>query len=127
MSVELIKVSIGELWDKYTILLIKQEKIKNREKLKSISTEVKFLNKNMEKYNYKENELFLKLKSINLQLWEIEDKLRIKELNKDFSKEFIELARNVYIINDKRAECKRKINLFFGSAIQEIKDYVKYD
>lgn len=127
MTIELIQVSIGELWDKYSILLIKQEKIKDKDKLKNIVSEIQFLDQNMKKYNYKDNQLFLQLKNINLQLWDIEDKIRIKELNKDFSNEFIQLARNVYIVNDKRAECKKKINILFRSKIHEVKDYVKYN
>lgn len=127
MATELVNVSIGELWDKYTILLIKQEKIKNIEKLKSVSIEIQYLNENMSKYDFLTNDLFLDLKDINLRLWDIEDQLRIKEFNKEFDREFIDLARSVYITNDKRAVYKTKINNFFGSAVQEIKDYVKYD
>ena len=123
---ELIHVSIGELWDKYTILLIKKQEINNNEKLKSIDLELKLLDTKMQKYNYIDNPLFLKLKNINEQLWKIEDSIRIKELNKEFDDIFIDLARNVYITNDKRCECKNKINDFYGSSIQEIKEYINY-
>jgi predicted GH43/DUF377 family glycosyl hydrolase len=123
---EFINVSIGELWDKYTILLIKKEQIKNKDKLKSINLELDLLSKNMNKYNYQDNELFLDLKKINEQLWGIEDAIRIKEFNKEFDNKFIELARSVYVTNDKRGECKKKINELFGCSIQEIKDYVNY-
>lgn len=126
-STELVNVSIGELWDKYTILLIKKEKIKNEEKLKSVDLELKLLSKNMNKYNYQDNKFFLDLKKINEQLWEIEDSIRIKELNKEFDNDFIELARSVYVKNDKRADCKKNINELFGCSIQEIKDYVNYN
>jgi type III secretory pathway component EscV len=126
MSTELINISIGELWDKYTILLIKQEKVKNLEKLEKVHTEINFLDKNMSRYDYINNELFKKLKEINIKLWNIEDKLRIKELNKEFDEEFITLARSVYVTNDMRGEYKNKINDFFGSTIYEVKDYVNY-
>jgi hypothetical protein len=127
MSTELIHISIGELWDKFTILLIKKEKVKDIEKLQSINTEIDFLNKNMDNYAYRNNKLFIKLKEINIQLWDIEDKLRIKELDKEFDAEFIELARSVYVTNDKRGEYKNKINEVFGSSIKEVKQYVKYN
>jgi hypothetical protein len=126
MTTELVYISIGELWDKYTILLIKREKITNIEKQKSVSTEIELLKKNMDKYDYSSNEFFIHLKNTNLQLWDIEDKLRVKELKKEFDAEFIELARNVYITNDKRAFYKTQINNYFGSTVQEIKEYVKY-
>jgi len=80
----------------------------------------------MKKYQYENSKMFLDLQHINEQLWMIEDGIRIKELNKEFDKEFIELVRSVYIINDKRAICKKKINEVFGSTIQEIKEYTKY-
>jgi hypothetical protein len=126
MSVN-IPVSIGELWDKYTILIIKKEKIKDENKLKHIITEIKYLDEIMNKYQYNENKLFIELKNINDMLWNIEDKLRVKETQKSFDNEFIELARAVYFTNDKRAEIKKQINIDFDSIIYEIKDYVKYN
>jgi hypothetical protein len=126
MNTELVHVSIGELWDKYSILLIKKKKITDIEKLKIINTEINLLTENMNKFNYNNDNLFHNLKNINLKLWNIEDKLRIKELNKEFDTEFITFARNVYIINDKRAECKKEINIKYNSSILEIKEYVKY-
>lgn len=126
MSSELVNISIGELWDKYSILLIKKDKINNIEKKKYINLEIKYLNTNMNKYEFKTNSLFINLKKINEKLWDIEDKLRIKELNKEFDEDFINLARNVYFTNDERAICKKDINNLFGSNIHEIKDYVKY-
>jgi len=124
---ELINVSIGELWDKYTILLIKKEKVTDKDKLRYINLELEFLDENMKKYSQNGNKMFLDLKNINEQLWDIEDNIRVKELNKQFDAEFIDLARSVYIINDKRAICKQDINTFFGSFIQEVKNYKKYD
>ena len=121
-----IPVSIGELWDKYTILLIKQEKIKNKEKIKYINIEIDYLNNIMKDFSYSNNMDFIELKKINESLWNIEDQLRIKEQKKEFDNEFINLARNVYFTNDKRAELKRKINENNNSLIYEIKDYVNY-
>jgi hypothetical protein len=121
-----IPVSIGELWDKYSILLIKKNKINDCEKLKYLNIEISLLDNFMNKYPYNNNELFLNLKLVNDSLWNIEDKLRIKELNKSFDDEFIQLARSVYYTNDKRADIKKQINILFMSNIHEVKNYVKY-
>jgi len=121
-----VPISIGKLWDKYSILLIKKEKIKNENKLKYIETEINYLDKLMSNYSYNEDNLFLNLKNINKKLWNIEDELRIKEKNQEFDSIFIELARSVYYTNDKRAEIKKKINIKFNSDIHEVKDYIKY-
>lgn len=123
---EQIHISIGELWDKFTILLIKKDKINDEDKKKHVMNEIKVLTTNMDKYSYHDHELFIELKEINLALWDIEDRLRIKELNQCFDDEFILLARSVYTTNDKRAEIKYKINTLYGSSIFEVKDYVKY-
>ena len=123
---EQIHISVGELWDKFTILFIKKDKIKDENKKKHVLNEINVLTTNMDRYNYRDHELFIELKEINLALWDIEDKLRIKELNKCFDDEFILLARSVYSTNDKRAEIKHKINTLYGSSIFEVKDYVKY-
>jgi hypothetical protein len=122
----LVPISIGELWDKYTILLIKKNKIKDETKLNFIMLEIKLLNELMNNYLYNENELFINLHEINKKLWDIEDKIRIKEKNKNFDNEFIELARSVYYDNDIRAEIKKQINISFGSIIHEVKYYVNY-
>lgn len=127
MKTEKIHISVGELWDKYTILLIKEKKIKNKEKLELIKLELKLLDENMNKYNYKTNNMFLELQFINEKLWDIEDNIRIKESKKEFDDIFIELARNVYITNDKRAQCKNSINESLGSSIKEVKAYAKYN
>ena len=122
-----IPVSIGELWDKYTILLIKQHKIQDENKLQHVSKEEELLKIHMQSFSlYKENPLFIELKNTNEKLWDIEDKLRIKELKQNFDSEFIELARSVYYVNDKRAEIKKQINVHFGSSIHEVKEYVEY-
>lgn len=126
MSVH-IPVSIGELWDKYTILLIKQNKVTDKIKLNHVNNELKYLNTFMEKYHYKDNKLFIQLKSINEKLWDIEDSIRLKEKKKIFDDEFIELARAVYYTNDERGDIKKEINVLFNSVIHEVKNYEKYN
>ena len=126
MSVQ-IPVSIGELWDKYTILLIKQNKVTDKIKLNHVNNELNYLNTFMEKYDYKDNKLFIQLKSINEKLWDIEDNLRLKEKKKNFDGEFIDLARSVYYTNDKRGDVKKEINVLFKSTIHEVKNYEKYN
>jgi len=121
-----VPVSIGELWDKYTILLIKQEKIKDKDKKKYINIEINYLINIMKDFSYINDTDFIELKKTNESLWNIEDQLRIKEQKKEFDNDFINLARNVYFTNDKRAELKRKINENNNSLIFEIKDYVNY-
>ena len=127
MTIEEINVSIGELWDKFTILLIKKDKITNQEKLKIVLNEIAFLQPKMDKYEYLSNINFINLKETNLKLWEVEDELRIKETVKRFDNEFILLARRVYYLNDIRSEFKGKINKEFGSEIGEVKDYIDYN
>lgn len=122
-----IPVSIGELWDKYTILLIKQNKVTDKIKLNHVNNELKYLNTFMEKYHYKDNKLFIQLKSINEKLWDIEDSIRLKEKKKNFDDEFIELARAVYYTNDERGDIKKEINVLFNSVIHEVKNYEKYN
>ena len=123
---ELVNVSIGELWDKYTILLIKNEKITDKNKLEFVNNELELLYNNMKKYDFEKNNLFIELKNINNKLWNIEDNIRKKELNNEFDEEFIKLARNVYFTNDKRSDIKREINKLFSSNIYEVKSYEKY-
>jgi len=122
-----IPVSIGELWDKYTILLIKHERIRDREKRTLVDYELDQLQPFMDKYTYyAKNREFIELIQVNESLWEIEDSLRVKEANGVFDQEFIDLARQVYYVNDRRAEIKKNINVAFGSAIHEVKDYIQY-
>lgn len=121
-----VPISIGELIDKITILEIKKDKLKNL-KLKNILNELSFLRAVLEKNRILiPDEIFLQLKSINLTLWDIEDKIRIKEKNKEFDNEFIELARSVYLNNDRRSETKKELNIMFNSEIIEEKSYEKY-
>ena len=125
----LSEISSGELLDKISILEIKLEKIKDKNNLEEINKEYKILksvqNSNIEATN-KIEKLFKEIKEVNINLWNIEDKLRICEKNKDFGENFIELARGVYLNNDKRSKIKSEINKILGSNIREIKQYVDY-
>ena len=125
----LSEVSAGELLDKISILEIKLEKISDKSSLEQLKKEYKILKENQNstiKLEGKTKDLFKSLKNINLKLWNIEDRLRICEKNKDFGKEFIELAREVYFNNDKRSKIKSDINKTLGSNIVEIKQYASY-
>jgi hypothetical protein len=124
MSV-LINVSVGELWDKYTILLIKQEVV-NCDSLWLVNSEIAALEPIMCGFPYKDNPFFSQLKTVNKCLWDIEDKIREKEAKQQFDGEFVELARHVYFTNDKRAKIKRQINDEFNSVICEVKCYAAY-
>ena len=122
----LAEISAGELIDKITILNIKKEKITNNEKLVEIEKELKSLKDTFNKKINPDNsllELMEQLKKINLMLWDIEDGKRNAEKNKKFDERFIELARNVYKLNDERAKIKLKINNLLGSNIKEVKSY----
>ncbi len=122
-----IDVSIGELVDKVTILSIKLRKVKDKEKAKNIEHEHNLLKESMESIGITvESEEFRRLLEINQKLWDIEDRIRLKEKNRQFDDEFIQLARSVYIENDRRAGEKRSINLKSRSDIIEEKDYVEY-
>ena len=125
----LSEISAGELFDKISILEIKLEKIKDKNNLVEINKEYKIL-KNAQNSNVeitdKIKKLFKEIKEVNTNLWNIEDKLRICEKNKDYGKNFIELARAVYLNNDKRSIIKLEINKILGSNIKEIKQYVSY-
>ena len=129
MNKILIEVSVGELLDKISILEIKQEKIKDTEKLKFINEEHSILkdqlNKNV-KSDQKLNVLFETLKKINAKLWIIEDDKRQCEKDKDFTEKFIKLSRDVHFLNDERAKIKLEINNLTGSKIREIKEYTSY-
>jgi len=123
------EISAGDLLDKISILEIKLEKIKDKASQEEINKEYKILkevqNSNVE-ITEKLKTLLKEIKEVNLNLWNIEDKLRICEKNKDFGQTFIELARSVYLNNDKRSKIKSKINEVSGSNIKEIKQYVDY-
>ena len=122
----LAEISAGELIDKITILEIKKNKISDENKLKEIDKELNSLNHTMNKSILEKSKILTfkdQLKEINQKLWNIEDSKRMAEKNNDFGKEFIELARNVYKLNDERARIKLKINEILGSNIKEIKSH----
>ena len=123
MNICYIPVSVGELYDKYTILQIKKEKINNIDKLAYITTELTHLQPLIDKFKL-DLALVEKIKSVNERLWEIEDNIRIKEAKLEFDEEFINLARLVYKTNDERYSIKAMINNIYNSAIQEIKHYL---
>ena len=125
----LSEISPGELLDKITILEIKIEKVKDKNSLEEIKKEYKILKEiqtSSIEITGKIKDLFQSVKNVNVKLWNTEDKLRICEKNKDFDKNFIELARGVYFANDERAELKSKINKILKSNIIEIKQYDNY-
>ena len=123
-----IPISLGELIDKISILLIKEKNISDEKKLSKIHEELSLLKKTLNhKVNDKNIKNYLnKLVEINTRLWKIEDDIRDCERNKKFDKIFIDLARSVYVTNDKRSEIKNEINKKFGSTIVEVKSYKKY-
>ena len=117
------QISIGELIDKITILKIKQNKMEGNQ-LNNVNKELQSLQKIVQDSELNiEKTLFNKLKEINEKLWKIEDDIRLKEKKQEFDKEFIELARSVYIQNDQRSLIKRKINSKYNSEIFEEKSY----
>ena len=126
----LIEISNGELLDKLTILEIKLAEIKDETKLVNIQKEFDTLNPlAIELFESNDSQLqnhYIELASINSQLWDIEDRIRECEKAKRFDKEFIELARSVYITNDKRSEVKKIINVTTGSNLIEEKSYEEY-
>ena len=121
-------ISLGELIDKVSILVIKEKKITDEKKNNLIREELTLLKKTLnEAANYNSiNNYLNQLIDVNSTLWKIEDEIRDCEKNKKFDQKFIELARSVYITNDKRAEIKLEINNKFGSKIVEVKSYTKY-
>ena len=123
------EISYGELFDKISILKIKKSKIKDNVKLININKELKVLlriKSKIKKGKRVLNKLEKKLTYINIRLWNVEDRLRKLEKNKSFNKTFINLARNVYKLNDSRAKIKHSINLVSKSSIIEEKSYEKY-
>lgn len=130
-----IEVSNGELVDKLSILDVKSKMVKDEEKLKNIEKErsilsgyyIKLLESLDDSNKVKSvSDIYLDLIQINTKLWNIEDKIREKEIERNFSFEFIELARSVYYTNDKRAELKKQINKITNSNLIEEKEYKDY-
>ena len=129
MNKIIVEVSTGELLDKISILEIKQEKIKDPEKLKFINNEHSILKDQLEKKvksDDKLNNLYQSLKEINAKLWVIEDDKRQCEKDKDFGEKFIKLSRDVHFLNDDRAKIKLEINNHTGSKIKEVKEYTNH-
>jgi len=123
-----VPISIGELLDKISILEIKLERIYDPAKLESVRKEYEALHKVLKDSHIIRYESYLKsLKDINSELWDIEDDIRLKERDKKFGKDFVELARKVYVTNDRRFGVKEKVNHFYGSAIKEEKSYESYE
>jgi len=124
-----VPISPGELLDKITILEIKSENMVDEIKRANVQTELNLLSKIWMNTSpdTELDDLKQELKANNKALWDIEDKIRIKESNKEFDQEFIDLARSVYFQNDKRADTKKKINLKLGSVIVEEKSYADYE
>ena len=126
-----IEVSAGELFDKISILEIKKSRIKDKEKLIYVETELRSLNETLKKNKLDKIDGFLKdclqdLTNINIDLWEAEDLKRKYEKVKDFGEEFIKVSRAIHFKNDERSKIKRQINVHTNSIIQEVKDYVSY-
>jgi len=129
MNKIIVEISIAELLDKISILEIKQEKIKDPEKLKFINNEHSILKNQLEKNvnsDEKMNNLYQSLKKINAKLWTIEDDKRQCEKDKDFGEKFIKISRDVHFLNDDRSKIKLEINNHTGSSIKEIKEYTSY-
>lgn len=129
----LAPISVGEIFDKLSILQIKEQKISEPTKLSNVKSEINELKKSIidfeidqQSYSNLLNELKAKLFETNSKLWDIEDALRKLENEKIFEQEFISLARQVYITNDERAEIKKEINKLTGSSIIEEKYYSEY-
>jgi phage pi2 protein 07 len=120
--IKYIPISVGEFIDKISILEIKLDKISNPGKNNNIKKELSLL-LDLDKLNIVKTIEYQELKEINLKLWKVEDLLRMKEFRQDFGEEFIQLARNVYQLNDIRANLKRKINIKYSSELIEEKSY----
>ena len=121
-------ISLGELVDKISILMIKKKNISDSIKLQHVNKELEFLQKTLKKYISEDeiNDFILKLVNINSKLWDIEDDIRECERKKLFDQTFIDLARSVYFTNDERAKVKNDINETFGSELVEVKSYEEY-
>ena len=121
-------ISLGELVDKISILMIKKKNISDSIKLQHVNKELEFLQKTLKKYISEDeiNDFLLKLVNINSKLWDIEDDIRECERKKSFDQTFIDLARSVYFTNDERAKVKNNINKAFGSELVEVKSYEEY-
>lgn len=124
-----IEVSLGEFLDKLTILQIKAERIRDAAKLANVRRELALLERAWAESPFAGadvREPLARLKAVNEKLWDIEDRIRLKESAATFDREFIELARSVYLCNDERAALKRELNRLLGSELVEEKSYADY-
>lgn len=124
-----VPVSPGELLDKITILEIKAERITDEAKLRNVKMELALLTQTWGQSSVGHDAVLAlrqALKEINQALWDIEDRIRVKEAKKEFDQEFVDLARSVYVQNDRRAAAKKEINVLLGSRIVEEKSYAEY-
>lgn len=124
-----VEMSIGEFFDKITILEIKESRIEDPEKLANVKKKLGYLNNLLDSLPFSRKQVEAevdRLRQVNEKIWDIEDNIRLKEASKSFDEEFIELARSVYYTNDKRAEIKRAINIKLGSDFVEEKSYEEY-
>lgn len=124
-----VPVSPGEFLDKLSILEIKSERMSDPEKLKNVRSELSLLRRVWSESTYAQRDIeaeYQQLRTVNEQLWDIEDRIRLKEADKTFDQEFIDLARSVYILNDRRAASKRRLNEALGSDLIEEKSYADY-
>jgi len=129
MDIIHVPVSPGEVLDKITILEIKSERISDADKLVNVKRELELLTAAWKKYVDEDDAvqaIHAKLKAINEDLWEIEDDIRDKERAREFDQVFIDLARSVYVTNDRRADAKKELNLYLGSEMVEEKSYQDY-
>lgn len=126
---EKILVSHGEILDKVSILIIKKQKINDKNKLLNVKKELNILQtvfQSIVKNNHNIQNLYNQLVDINTKLWDTEDGIRAKEKQQLFDNEFINLARSVYMLNDKRAKIKKEINTISDSELTEEKSYTEY-
>ena len=124
-----VEIPVGDFLDKLSILEIKSERIQDPDKLANIRRELEVLRATWKASPYVHSDItaeYAELKTVNESLWDIEDHIRDQERLRDFGERFIELARSVYLTNDRRAEIKRAINLKLGSALVEEKSYREY-
>ena len=129
MSEISVPVSFGELIDKITILEIKARLITDASKLANVHNELNLLNATWANHHASQTDITkerARLLAVNEALWDIEDRIRLKEKAQEFDKEFVELARSVYFQNDERAAVKREINVKLGSQLVEEKSYQDY-
>jgi hypothetical protein len=129
MDIIHVPVSPGEVLDKITILEIKSERISDPDKLVNVKRELELLQTSWQQFVDEDEtvrSIHAKLKSINEDLWGIEDDIRDKERAREFDQVFIDLARSVYVTNDRRADAKKELNLYLGSEMVEEKSYQDY-